>query len=75
MAENREQEFLERLAEVLEVPSIDREADYRETPLWGSLTAFAVKVMVMQRFNRTLTLAEIAGFASAGELMQRVLAD
>lgn len=72
MTEDRQQEFLTALADVLEVPSIDLEADYRETPLWGSLTAFALKVMLQQRFNATLTLKELDACATAGELMKRL---
>jgi len=70
---NGESEFLAMLADVLEVPAITSEDDYRNTHLWGSLTAFALKVTVAQRYGCDLTLGEICGFSNAGELMERVL--
>ena len=72
MTEDRQEEFLVALADVLEVPSIGLGDDYRETPLWGSLTAFALKVMLQQRFGVTLTLGELAAFPTAGGLMARL---
>ena len=38
-----EQEFLERVAGILEVPSVAPETDFRAGPLWDSLTAFALR--------------------------------
>jgi len=70
---DREAEFLAMLADVLEVPSIAPEDDYRRMHLWGSLTAFALKVTVAQRYGRDLKLGEICEFPNAGELMRRVL--
>jgi len=70
---NGESGFLAMLADVLEVPAIAPGDDYRTTHLWGSLTAFALKVTVSQRYGRDLTLGEICGFPNAGELMERVL--
>ena len=46
-----EQEFLERAAGILEVPSVAPETDFRAGPLWDSLTAFALRVMIHQRFG------------------------
>ena len=73
MDEERVQEFLAGLADVLEVPSIGPGDDYRQTPLWGSLTAFALKVMLQQRFGCALTLKELDAQPTAGDLMARVL--
>ena len=70
---DRSREFLAQLADVLEVASIAPDADYRETPLWGSLTAFALKVMISQRGGREVARRDLAGFATAGALMERVL--
>jgi hypothetical protein len=44
MSGDREREFLSCLAEILEEDSISPGDDYRETPMWGSLTAFALKL-------------------------------
>ncbi|MBR4894041.1 MAG: hypothetical protein IKZ36_02445 [Kiritimatiellae bacterium] len=49
-------EFYAVLADVLEVASIAPEDDYRTTPLWGSLTCFALKVTIAQRFGKDILL-------------------
>lgn len=63
--------FLAALADVLEVADIAEDEDFRRTPLWGSLTCFALKVMIAQRFGKDLSVAEIAETDSAGALMER----
>ena len=68
----RADEFYASLADVLETPAIAPGDDYRTTPLWGSLTAFALKVMLQQRFGVTLTLQELDGFPTAAALLARV---
>lgn len=65
--------FLAKLAEVLEVPAIRPEDDYRTTALWGSLTCFALKVMLEQEFACMVSLRELDGCATAGELMRKVV--
>ena len=49
------QEFLDRVAGALEVPSVSPDTDFRTGPLWDSLTAFALRVMIQQRFGKTLS--------------------
>lgn len=71
---DREREFLSCLAEILEVDSISRDDDYRQTPMWGSLTAFAMKLDIQRRYGADLSLAELGEFATAGDLLRRVLA-
>lgn len=64
----RRADFLAMLADVLETPNLAYGDDIRRTRLWGSLTAFAVKVTVAQRCGRDLALGEIARCATAEEL-------
>ncbi len=71
---DRESEFLAALADVLEIPSIASADDFHAAPLWGSLTAFALKVMLSQRFGKTLSLRDIDACATAGDLMAKVFA-
>lgn len=71
---DRERDFLSCLAEILEVDSISRDDDYRQTPMWGSLTAFAMKLDIQRRYGADLSLAELGEFATAGDLLRRVLA-
>ena len=65
-------EFYAVLADVLEVASIAPEDDYRTTPLWGSLTCFALKVTIAQRFGKDILLKDLHSFASASALAERV---
>ena len=63
-----EQEFLERVAGILEVPSVAPETDFRAGPLWDSLTAFALRVMIHQRFGRELS-ADLEKCRTVADLM------
>ena len=64
-----EQEFLERAAGILEVPSVSPDTDCRAGPLWDSLTAFALRVMVQQRFGRTLSAADLEKCRTVADIM------
>lgn len=56
------------VADVCEVASLALGDDYRDTPLWGSLTAFALKVALKQRGNREVSVRDLNGYATVGEL-------
>jgi hypothetical protein len=70
--DEKQNEFLSRLADVLEVDSITPQDDYRQTPLWGSLTCFALKVTIMQHYGRDILLKELDSFSDVKALMERV---
>lgn len=63
------QEFLDRVAGVLEVPSVTPDTDFRAGPLWDSLTAFALRVMIGQRCGVSLSGEDLARCRTVGELM------
>ena len=63
------QEFLDRAAGILEVPSVSPDTDFRTGPLWDSLTAFALRVMIQQRFGKTLSAAELEKCKTVADLM------
>ena len=67
-----EREFLALLADVLEEESVAPGDDFRNTRLWGSLTAFALKVSIAQKYARDLELREICACSSASELFGKV---
>lgn len=71
--DEKQKEFLSRLAGVLEVDSISPADDYRLTPLWGSLTCFALKVTLMQHYGRDVPLKDLDSFADVKTLMEKVL--
>ena len=64
------QEFLDRAAGLLEVPSVTPETDFRAGPLWDSLTAFALRVMIDQRCGRRLSGADIEACRTVADLMK-----
>ena len=63
------QEFLDRVAGALEVPDVSPDTDFRTGPLWDSLTAFALRVMIQQRFGKALSAAELEKCKTVADLM------
>lgn len=64
------QEFLERTAGILEVPSVTPDTDFRAGPLWDSLTAFALRVMIDQRCGKRLSGADVEACKTVSDLMK-----
>lgn len=62
------EEFLERVAEVLEVPQIGWTDDFRSVPMWNSLTAFALVVTLTQRYGKSLAPADLLPLQTVGDL-------
>ena len=60
--------FLEQVAEILEVPAVTPETRFRDTPMWGSLTAFALAVMLEQRYGRRVAPGDFAPLATVADL-------
>lgn len=65
------QTFLDRLAEVLEVPSVSLEDDFRSVPMWSSLVGFSVMVLFESEFGRTLTAVELQAARTVGDLAEK----
>lgn len=65
------QEFLEKLAEVLEVPSVALADDFRSVPLWSSLVGFAVMVMFDLEYGIELTAAELKSAKTVADLARK----
>lgn len=61
-------EFLERVAEVLEVPEIGADDDFRSVPMWGSLLGFGLMVMIGQRYGRRVSAADMAASRTVADL-------
>ena len=62
------EKFLEDIAETLEVPTVKPEDDFRTVPMWSSLVGFSVLVMIEQRYNRALALADLEGAKTVADL-------
>ena len=62
------QEFLEKVAEVLEVPAVEPGDRFRDVPMWGSLTGFALVVMIEQRYGKRLTADDFVSQETVADL-------
>jgi len=62
------EEFFEQVAEVLEVPAVRPEDDFRSVPMWGSLTGFALAVMLEQRYGRRVQAGDFANLKTVADL-------
>lgn len=61
-------DFLARVAGILEVPEVRPDTDFRRAFQWDSLTAFALVVMIRQRYGRTVALADIGAASTVADL-------
>ena len=66
------QEFLEKVAEVLEVPAVQPGDAFRDVPMWGSLAGFALVVMIEQKYGKRLTAADFAPLKTVADLAAAV---
>lgn len=65
-------EFLERMAECLELPSVTAEHRFRETPGWSSLMGFAMLVTMENDYGRLLTPEEFARAQTLADLAREM---
>ena len=61
-------QFLERIAEVLEVPSVSPDYAFRSAPGWSSLMGFALIVLLDQQYHVTLTVEEFMKLETIADL-------
>ena len=62
------QKFLERIAEVLEVPSVAPGDDFRAVPMWSSLVGFSTMVMIDLEYGRAVTAADLRSAKTVRDL-------
>ena len=61
-------QFLEKIAEVLEMPSVTPDFTFRSTPGWGSLMGFALIIMLEQEYHVKLTVEEFLKLETVADL-------
>ncbi len=61
-------QFLERVAGVLEMPSVTPDLALRSTPGWGSLMGFALIIMLEQEYHVKLTVEEFLKLETVADL-------
>ena len=66
--ENAMSLFLERVAGVLEMPSVAPDFVLRLTPGWGSLMGFALIIMLEQEYHVKLTVEEFLKLETVADL-------
>ena len=61
-------QFLEKIAEVLEVPSVTPEFAFRSAPGRSSLMGFALIVLLEQQYHVTLTVEDFMKLETVADL-------
>ena len=64
----RMNEFLEKVAEVLEVPTVKPEDDFRAVDGWCSLMGFGLLVLLEQNYGKSLTVDDFLKLATVADL-------
>ena len=62
------EEFLSKVAEILEIPSATPELDFRTVDEWDSLKGFMLLVMLENDYGRPMTVETFLETNTVGEL-------
>ncbi|HWW60701.1 MAG TPA: acyl carrier protein [Thermoanaerobaculia bacterium] len=65
-------QFLDRIAEVLELDEATEETVLRDCEVWDSLTALSLVAMIDKHDNVTISADDLARSVTAGDLMRIV---
>ena len=61
-------QFLEKIADVLEVPSVTPDFTFRSAPGWSSLMGFALIILLDQQYHVTLMVEEFMKLETVADL-------
>ena len=64
------QQFLERVAEVLEVPSVAPDFEFRAVPGWSSLMGFALLVLLDQAYHVKIGVDDFLRLRTVADLAE-----
>lgn len=63
-------DFLDRVANILETPGVTPEMEFRSARGWGSMMGFALFVMLEDEYGANLTPEQFRELKTVGELMK-----
>ena len=63
-------DFLDRVANILETPGVTPELEFRSVRGWGSMMGFALFVMLEDEYGAKLTPEQFRELETVGELMK-----
>lgn len=62
-------DFLGRVADILEVPVVTPELEFRTVPGWGSMMGFALYIMLEDEYGVKITPERFRGLKTLADLM------
>lgn len=62
-------EFLDRVANILEVPEVTPELEFRSVPGWGSMMGFALFIMLEDEYGVKMSPEDFRELKTVAELM------
>ena len=62
-------DFLGRVADILEVPEVMPELEFRSVPGWGSMMGFALYIMLEDEYGVKITPERFRGLKTLADLM------
>jgi acyl carrier protein len=65
-------EFLDRVANILEVPETTEELEFRSVPGWGSMMGFALFIMLEDEYGAKMTPEQFRELKTVADLMSAV---
>ena len=63
-------EFLDRVANILETPAVTPELEFRSVRGWGSMMGFALFIMLEDEYGAKLTPEQFRGLTTVADLMR-----
>lgn len=67
------EELLEKLADLLEVESVDASKQFKDYDEWDSFTRLSVLAMLDRDYKKQMTYQELEAFASIGDFCKSVV--
>ena len=65
-------DFLGRVADILEVPDVTPELEFRSVPCWGSMMGFALYIMLEDEYGAKINPERFRELRTVADLMAEV---